>query len=536
MTANRTLPAGTTDYAGDDYMDKLKAEVEALWGLIAAPLGSVAGTNTITGALSPSATAYSDGMGVLLKPANTNTGGVTLNVDSLGAKTVYDYSGNALEAGALVAGRVYELRYFTADNGFRVLSGTLGQAAVRSGVVLVQHTATNGTAGGTATSGSYQDYPLETVARNDLSSEGAGLSSNIVTLPPGTYDVFAAVPFNDTDGTRLRLRNNTDGATLTDVVSNTVKATAVDEIKIVTLSGRFTITASKGFKLQYRVATTNSGDGLGNAASFSETEVYGFIQFTRVPAGQAWRGDMDAGHIFGLTLSNNGSDANNDIDIAAGGARSSDDLDDILLTAALTKRLDASWAVGTGNGGMQSGSSKSSNQTIAIYQIKRSDTAVVDAIAVPVGTALALPTNYDRSRRIGYVRTDGSGNIRAFTQDGDEFRYTTPVAADVADSGLSTSSSSKTLSVPPSTRARFRAYGSNASAWSILLRPLTETDAAPNTATGLVSLAGAAGEGDAGHFEMPVNASSQIGARASAASTTINIATSGWIDTRGRLN
>lgn len=64
------------------------------------------------------------------------------------------------------------------------------------------------------------------------------------------------------------------------------------------------------------------------------------------------------GHLFGLTLSN-GTDATNDIDIAIGQASSNDAAvaDRVLMTrsAALTKRLDAAWAVGTNEGGRDTG-------------------------------------------------------------------------------------------------------------------------------------------------------------------------------------
>lgn len=67
-------------------------------------LGSVAGTNTITASMSPALTAYAAGTMVVLIPANTNTGAVTLNINSLGALDVQKLSGSALAAGDLAAG------------------------------------------------------------------------------------------------------------------------------------------------------------------------------------------------------------------------------------------------------------------------------------------------------------------------------------------------------------------------------------------------------------------------------------------------
>lgn len=67
-------------------------------------LGTVAGTNTITAAMTPALTAYSAGMTCVFTPANANTGAATLNVDSLSALDVFRYGGEALQAGDFVAG------------------------------------------------------------------------------------------------------------------------------------------------------------------------------------------------------------------------------------------------------------------------------------------------------------------------------------------------------------------------------------------------------------------------------------------------
>lgn len=67
-------------------------------------LSSVAGTNTITGSLTPAITAHAAGMMVVLTPANTNTGAVTLNVNSVGALDVLGTRGQALIGGELAAG------------------------------------------------------------------------------------------------------------------------------------------------------------------------------------------------------------------------------------------------------------------------------------------------------------------------------------------------------------------------------------------------------------------------------------------------
>jgi hypothetical protein len=149
-----------------------------------------------------------------------------------------------------------------------------------------------------------------------------------------------------------------------------------------------------------------------------------------------------AGYIRGLTLSN-GTDATNDIDIAAGSAADSTDADIITLGSALTKRLDAAWAVGTGNGGRDTGAI--ANTTYHVWLIKRSDTGVVDALFSTSATSPTMPANYDYKRRIGSIIRQ-SGAILAFTQFGNYF-YLTSAVTD-RDSTAAAADALLTLSVP----------------------------------------------------------------------------------------
>lgn len=127
----------------------------------------------------------------------------------------------------------------------------------------------------------------------------------------------------------------------------------------------------------------------------------------------------EKGHIYGLTLSNSVSDPVNDIDIAAGECASDSSVSVVIsLASSLTKRLDAAWAVGTGNGGLDTGAI--GNATYHVWLIQRSDTGVVDALFSLSATAPTMPTNYDRKRRIGSVIRSG-GTILAFTQNGNTF-------------------------------------------------------------------------------------------------------------------
>lgn len=105
--------------------------------------------------------------------------------------------------------------------------------------------------------------------------------------------------------------------------------------------------------------------------------------------------------IYGFTYQNNVADATNDIDIAAGGAM--DGTGAYWITgAASTKRLDAAWAVGSGNGGLDTG--VIGNSDYYIWAIARSDTGVVDYLFSLSSTAPTMPSNYDFKKLIGWFK------------------------------------------------------------------------------------------------------------------------------------
>lgn len=227
------------------------------------------------------------------------------------------------------------------------------------------------------------------------------------------------------------------------------------------------------------------------------------------------------GRLFGLTLSNNVTDAANDIDIASGLAADASDGSLMTLASALTKRLDAAWAVGTNQGGLDTGS-KANSTWYYVWCIKRTDTGVVDVLFSTSATAPTMPSGYTLKRRLpGAVRTDGSGSIRAFMQRGKEFHYKTPVA-DAAAATLNTTRTLLTVTVPPGMTGRFRVLAYSASgAIDAMVHPTYETDAGPlyNGSPGILLSSPSTNRGSSAEYFIPTDASSQIALRASAAST-----------------
>jgi len=156
--------------------------------------------------------------------------------------------------------------------------------------------------------------------------------------------------------------------------------------------------------------------------------------------------------ISGLTISNDGTDAEHDLGIAVGFARDYADAVHLTLSGALIKRIDASWAVGTNYGGLDTGT-VSANTLYGVYLIRRSDTGVVDVL-FSLDTTIALstgtkPTNYDQWRLIGLCWTNASNNISPMLQSGDIFQKLDFVF-DVVDSSISNLTwEDATLRCPP---------------------------------------------------------------------------------------
>lgn len=126
---------------------------------------------------------------------------------------------------------------------------------------------------------------------------------------------------------------------------------------------------------------------------------------------------LPLGYISGLTLSRSGATT---LGIAAGEARNDDGGTARRITlAAFTKTLSA-WAIGTGNGGLDTGSI-AANTWYHVHAIARDSDGQGDALISLSATAPTMPSGWTGRRRIGSIRTNGSSQITAFVQNGDTF-------------------------------------------------------------------------------------------------------------------
>lgn len=238
--------------------------------------------------------------------------------------------------------------------------------------------------------------------------------------------------------------------------------------------------------------------------------------------------------IQGLTYANNGTDATNDIDIAVGGAMDSTSARMMVLGSALTKRLDAVWAVGTNQGGLDTGSA--SDTDYFIWLINRSDTDVTDVLFSTSATAPTMPTNYNYKRLIGWFKRV-SGAIVAFktyeTEGGGLNLMWTAPTLDI-NTTVTTARRTDAVKVPLafSTLATIRVSLVDAAdnILALVCCP-DETDAAPSaTAAPLANLNSHSGAGATEQKELRIrtSATGTIAARATAALDTYAVSTVGF--------
>lgn len=145
----------------------------------------------------------------------------------------------------------------------------------------------------------------------------------------------------------------------------------------------------------------------------------------------------------------------NDVYIYSGSCRSIGDTEDIVLNGApFVKRLDATWASGSGNGGLDAGT-RQANTWYYIWAIKNSTTGAVDVLLSLLADFPHLPTGFNHKRLVGAIRT-GASNLQLvdtrFMSGSIYVRYANPGenGLDVSTATLGTTRVQLTLNnVPP---------------------------------------------------------------------------------------
>lgn len=246
-----------------------------------------------------------------------------------------------------------------------------------------------------------------------------------------------------------------------------------------------------------------------------------------------------AGYLNGMTMAN-GTDATNDINIAAGSCRDSTDVINIVQSSAFVKQLDAGWAPGSA-AGFRNSAAAITNTTYHIYAVSKAGGADPDyyahtsTVVATVITALQAETggaSYLYARRIGSI-VRVSNAIKAFVQTGDHFDWTVPVI-DVS-AAANTAVTSRTLTLPVGLKLVAKiSITATATAQNLTFvsDPDLGTLAAGSANFNTINEANV----NAGcQLQVVTNTSAQVASDGNGANATITISTQGYIDTRGRL-
>jgi hypothetical protein len=150
-------------------------------------------------------------------------------------------------------------------------------------------------------------------------------------------------------------------------------------------------------------------------------------------------------YLGGLQLSNDGTTPNSVLDIAAGSATDSTNTY-VIKIGAFTKSTAGAWASGSGSNGMGNGLTIAASTWYHVCLGYNAGTPDVwfDTSAVCANKPSGISGS--QYRRIGSFKTNGSSNILAFTQLGNEFVWAAPIVE-------------QTNAVPPTTATLFTLAG-----------------------------------------------------------------------------
>ena len=169
-----------------------------------------------------------------------------------------------------------ELTYAEMDENFETLEDAIPLKMGGDAFLHIQDQKTQGTSGGTFTSGAWRTRDLNTVLTNTIT--GASLAANQITLPAGKYYVEASAPAWYTGKHRARIASGITQLILGfSAFNHTVNITNERAIVV----GFFSLSEEGGVHLQQICSDTKGNNGFG-VESDLETEVYSDIRIWRI--------------------------------------------------------------------------------------------------------------------------------------------------------------------------------------------------------------------------------------------------------------
>jgi hypothetical protein len=450
--------------------------------------------NTYAISMTPNETAYAAGQVFFFKATNANSGASTLNVDSIGAIDIKKYHNVALVSGDIVQNQLIGVVYDATTSDFVMITPT-----PTAPITTTTAAQTNITSLGTLTSLTIDNL---TINGNTITADSGALNltpaSGSAIVFDGTINVDAGEVTGATSITSTAfvgditgdVTGNASGTAATVTGAAQTNITSVGTLTSLAVAGEVTATGFTGTldgilgsgAAAAASVTTLAVSGAISGASFKDENDMASDSATAVASQQSIKAyvDNNAGNLepfipHGLELSRD-TDTAHDTIVGTGGCRDATDAQNMTLSSVLTKQIDASWAVGDDQGGLDgtetSAGTPDASTLYAVWLIKRSDTGVVDALYSESFTGPTMPTNYDYKRLIGCVYVNGSNNIADYQWSGRYCRLlnNAPIQ-DVNDSTITgDTAETGTLTCPPSCIAHVYGHAQNTSNTHTLFR------------------------------------------------------------------
>ena len=249
-------------------------------------------------------------------------------------------------------------------------------------------------------------------------------------------------------------------------------------------------------------------------------------------------------YLQGAELSNNSGTPNTVIDVSDGWVMNSTNT--FLMTIASTNKVlqsSGAWSANAAGNGLDTGA-RANSTWYHVFVIAKAGGYLPDVLFSTSVDSPTMPSGYTLKRRIGSIRTNGSGNIIKFWQYRDEFTWDVPVA-DVTATTPGSSAVTRTLTVPTGLKVKANVSVACTSTTTadviggVYLSDLDSTDTA--SSVNVFNPIYGYHEGVANFQYSAVgycwtNTSAQIRSRcqlAGGASSVLYINTNGWIDRRG---
>lgn len=341
--------------------------------------------------------------------------------------------------------------------------------------------------------------------------DAAGTAPTFTITPAPTLTAYAA---------KQRFRVKFNGAVVTGTPTLNVNALGAKNLKQYDASGT---------KVTAVIAANQIAD-----CEYDGTD---FVVLDPLPAIVSQRGD-----ISGLVPSNNSGAPTTTVDMSAGSCRDATDAYNLSLAATFSKRINATFTAGSGNGGLDAGT-VAANTWYHVFLIRKDSDGSSDILLSTSFTTPTMPSGYTAKRVIHSIHTDASALIEAFISyetagGGLCTMWTTPTLE--VDSTTTTSARTDTVKTPPGYRT-FAILNVMATRGSTGIQvfvgcPDTTDSAVSLTAAPLPSMgvaaSGATSMNVAAVHRVLTNTSAQVRSRTDQTTSAFRISTQGFESSR----